>query len=169
MPWPGSVESSTEMTFRRFEDIAAWQQARILRAAVYNATRGRSFGKDFALRNQLRRAAISVMANIAEGFTHRSDRHFAQFLFAAKASAAEVQSHLYASLDEHYISQAEFNRLYDAADHCSRQMSNLISHLLRGNNLVAGRKRRDDSQRVDDHVRLDAEDAVDSADAADVS
>jgi four helix bundle protein len=88
-----------EMTFRRFEDIRAWQAARILTAAVYAASKQRPFSRDFGLRDQIRRANVSIMANIAEGFVHRSDREFVRYLFAAKASTAEVQSHLYVALD----------------------------------------------------------------------
>src|SRR2546428_10111750 len=77
------------MTFRRFEDIRAWQAAREVVRLVYAASKGREFGHDFGLRDQLRRAAVSIMANIAEGFAHRSDKEFARFLFGAKGSSAE--------------------------------------------------------------------------------
>jgi len=85
------------MTFRRFEEIRAWQTARKLRKAVYAASAGRKFGRDFGLKDQIRRAAVSITANIAEGFAKQSDKEFAKFLDSAKGSAAEVQDHLYAA------------------------------------------------------------------------
>ena len=69
------------------------------------------------------------MANIAEGFSRKSDKEFSQFLFIAKSSAAELQSHAYVALDQGYIEEADFERLYDDLDHTSRMVSNLIKHL----------------------------------------
>jgi four helix bundle protein len=69
------------------------------------------------------------MANVAEGFSRKSDKEFSQFLFIAKSSAAELQSHVYVALDQGYIEEADFERLYDDLDHTSRMVSNLIKHL----------------------------------------
>jgi len=118
------------MTFRRFEEIRAWQTARVLKKAVYEATAGRAFKRDFGLKDQIRRAAVSVMANIAEGFGCRSDREFVKFLFDAKRSVQEVQSHLYAASDEAYISGEQFKRMYSLGELCSKQLANLISFLV---------------------------------------
>ena len=83
------------MTIRRFEDIEAWQEARRLVNLVYEAINGnQNFQKDYRLINQIQGAAVSTMANIAEGFSRRSNKEFIQFLFISKSSAAEVQSHL---------------------------------------------------------------------------
>lgn len=118
------------MTFRNFEEIDAWQTARKIVAAIYRISKGRSFGRDFALRDQIRRAAVSIMANIAEGFSRRSGKEFVQFLFAAKASAAEVQSHLYVALDQAYLNAGEFKDLYTQTEISAKQVSGLISYLL---------------------------------------
>lgn len=124
------------MTFRSFEEIVAWQTARKVVKSIYSATRKEGFGRDYALRDQARKAAISIMANIAEGFSRRSDREFIHFLFTAKASAAETQSHVYVALDLGYLDPQEFEVLYDDLDRCARQTSNLISFLM-------GRRRSD--------------------------
>ncbi len=119
------------MTFRRFEEISAWQTARSLRAKVCSVTQGRKFSEDYDLKHQLRRAALSAMANIAEGFSHRSDKHFARYLIAARALTNEVQSHLYAALDEGRIADAQFRELYSLAEVCAKQLASLISYLVR--------------------------------------
>src|SRR4030067_640056 len=95
-------------TIRRFEDIQAWQEARSLVKQIYALTESGAFSKDFGLRNQLRRASVSVMANIAEGFDCDSNLDFARFLGIARRSAVEVQSLLYAALDVGYVSQETF-------------------------------------------------------------
>ena len=94
---------------RRFEDIQAWQEARKLVKMVYSLTNKDSFSKDFGMRDQIRRASVSVMANIAEGFDCESKVEFARFLGIARRSAVEVQSILYAALDTEYINNDEFN------------------------------------------------------------
>lgn len=116
-------------TVKRFEDLEAWQTAREIVNTIYQASSNEYFASDFSLRDQVRRGAVSIMANIAEGFSRRSNREFAQFLFTAKASAAEVQSHLYVALDQGYLTQDQFSALYERLDHCSRQISKLISYL----------------------------------------
>ena len=100
---------------QRFEDIQAWQEARKLVKMVYSLTNKESFSKDFGLRDQIRRASVSVMANIAEGFDCESKVEFARFLGIARRSAVEVQSILYAALDVGYINNDEFNLHYEQA------------------------------------------------------
>lgn len=117
------------MTFRRFEDILAWQTTRRLAAAVYGVTKNEGFRHDFGLRDQVRRAAVSAMANIAEGLSHKSDREFARFLLMAKASLNEVQSHLYVAFDQSYLDDQDFKHLYALAQTGSKQLAGLISHL----------------------------------------
>ena len=116
-------------TFKRFEDILAWQKAREITNQVYKGTTAGTFSKDFGLRDQLRRASVSIMANIAEGFGRRSDKEFANFLNIAHGSAAECQSHLYVALDLEYLKKEEFDRLYKAFDECSRMIIGLSHHL----------------------------------------
>lgn len=99
----------------RFEDIKAWQEARVLVNQVYKLTGREPLSKDYGLRDQLQRAAISTMANIAEGFDCDSNLEFARYLSIARRSAAEVQSLFYAAHDIGYISEEEFNVCYEQA------------------------------------------------------
>jgi len=100
---------------QRFEDIQAWQEARKLVKMIYSLTNKDLFSKDFGMRDQIQRASVSVMANIAEGFDCESKVEFARFLGIARRSAVEVQSILYAALDTGYISQEEFDLHYEQA------------------------------------------------------
>ena len=99
----------------RFEDIHAWQEARTLVKMIYALTNSGKFAKDFGLRDQIQRAAVSAMTNIAEGFDCESKLEFARFLGIARRSAAEVQSLLYAALDICYLNQATFQETFDQA------------------------------------------------------
>jgi four helix bundle protein len=99
----------------RFEDIQAWQEARQLVKMIYGLTNRGSFSKDFGLRDQIRRAAVSAMTNVAEGFDCESKVEFARFLGIARRSAVEVQSLLFAALDIDYIDRAEFELYYEQA------------------------------------------------------
>ncbi|MFA5873261.1 MAG: four helix bundle protein [Anaerolineales bacterium] len=101
---------------KRFEDILGWQEARKLVREIYGITREGAFAKDFGLRDQIQRAAVSVMANIAEGFDCESHVEFARFLGISRRSAIEVQSLLYAALDIGYITEEIFKREYAQAD-----------------------------------------------------
>ena len=100
---------------KRFEDIQAWQEARELVKMIYILTSREPFSKDFGMRDQIRRAAVSAVTNIAEGFDCDSNAEFARFLGFARRSAVEVQSLLYAALDVDYISQTEFDLHYEQA------------------------------------------------------
>lgn len=113
----------------RFEDLECWQAARELTKEAYAATNGTSFRKDLRLCRQIQSSAGSVMANIAEGFVRKSDKEFIQFLFIAMSSAAETQSHLYVALDQNYITQEQFNGVYEQADKTGRMISNFIKYL----------------------------------------
>ena len=97
---------------RRFEEIQAWQKARELVREIYKLCDEERLGRDFGLRNQICRAAVSSMSNIAEGFGRGVPRDFAHFLDVARGSAIEVQSLLYAALDVGYIEQNQFEKLY---------------------------------------------------------
>jgi four helix bundle protein len=100
---------------RHFEEIRAWQESRELIKQIYTLTKGGSFARDYALRDQLRRAAISITANIAEGFDCDSNVEFARFLGIARRSAVEIQSLLYVALDVGYIDNETFRNQYDQA------------------------------------------------------
>ena len=100
----------------RFEDFIAWQKARSLAARIYKATSEGNFARDFGLKDQIRRAAVSIMSNIAEGFERGRPSEFHQFLSIAKGSCAEVRSQLYVSLDAGYLSDQSFKDLLELAD-----------------------------------------------------
>ena len=121
----------------RFEDLISWQKARALNRLVYQISKNGSFARDFGLRDQIRRASISVMSNIAEGFERGGDKEFAQFLSNAKGSCGEVRCQLYAALDENYLSASEFKQLYEQSLEVSRLISGFMAYLqrseLRGN------------------------------------
>ena len=109
----------------KFEDLIAWQKARILCEEIYKITRGVSFSKDFALVDQTRRASTSIMSNIAEGFERGSRSEFHQYLVVAKGSCAELRSHLHVALDAGHVNQEEFRRLYDLAAEVGRVIGGL--------------------------------------------
>jgi four helix bundle protein len=116
-------------TIKRFEDISAWQKSRELTKMIYAITNTGAFAKDFGLRDQIRRASVSVMSNIAEGFERDSTKFFIQFLKYAKASAGEVRAQLYVALDVGYIQQQEFDNLTNIAIQISKMLSSLIKYL----------------------------------------
>lgn len=99
--------------FKKFEEIQAWQKARKATTEIYKLTNKGDFSKDFGLREQIRRASVSIMANIAEGHGRRTNLEFANFLNISRGSAAEVQSHLYVALDLNYINRNEFDGIYE--------------------------------------------------------
>jgi len=114
---------------RRFEDIEAWQKARELVCEIYKACAQDRLGRDFALRDQICRAAVSSMSNIAEGFSRNSDRDFAHFLDIAKGSILEVQSLLYVALDIGHLGKDEFERLYELTDKTASLIGGFIVYL----------------------------------------
>jgi four helix bundle protein len=113
----------------RFDDLRVWKRARQMVGGIYDATSRGRFSRDFTLKDQIRRAAVSVPSNIAEGFSRRSNREFVQFLFIAKGSAAEIQSQLHIAKDLGYVSECEFDKLYSDIDTLSRQVSRFITYL----------------------------------------
>ncbi|MDP1546873.1 MAG: four helix bundle protein [Anaerolineales bacterium] len=113
----------------RFEEIEAWKTARQLTNLIYKVSEQGRFAKDFGLKDQIRRASVSVMSNIAEGFESRTDTQFINFLGHAKASSGEVRAQLYIALDLQYISQEQFAEAYEFADKTSRQLSRFMNYL----------------------------------------
>ncbi|HNF35446.1 MAG TPA: four helix bundle protein [Anaerolineales bacterium] len=116
-------------TIRRFEEIEAWQTARELTRLVYSITEEGKFAKDFGLKDQIRRACVSIMSNIAEGFESKTQPAFIRYLGVAKASAGEVRAQLYVANDVKYLSDEQFAQLFDIAEKSSRQLSRFISYL----------------------------------------
>ncbi len=130
------------MAITRFEDIEAWQTARELTQQIYKVTAQGQFTRDYGLRDQVQRAAVSIMANIVHpvkyirwtisrgrGFDANSDDEFVRFLSYALRSATEVQSHLYVAADQGYISKDEFTQLYDQATEVKKLISGFIRYL----------------------------------------
>ena len=113
----------------RFEDIEAWKKGRELAKDIYTVTATGEFARDYGLKDQIRRAVVSVISNIAEGFSRQTDKEFVQFLHIAKGSTSEVQSQLYIAVDLGYISQEEFSKLYNQADEVARLISGFIKYL----------------------------------------
>ena len=117
------------MKIERFEDVKAWQMARALANLVYDATESGAFARDFALRDQIRSAASSVMHNIAEGFEAGSDAEFVRFLKYARRSASEVQSEAYLALDRKYLTENSFQLIYDKATETKKLINAFIGYL----------------------------------------
>jgi len=112
-----------------FEDLHIYQRSRELVNAVYTATRDDGFKRDFGLADQIRRAAVSILSNIAEGFERGSKTEFIQFLYIAKASCGEVRAQLQIAQDQNYLQHNEYQRLYDLCKQISGMISNFIAHL----------------------------------------
>jgi len=111
----------------RFEDIIAWQKGKELTLLVYRAF---SSNKDFAFRDQIQRASVSVMNNIAEGFERKGAKEYARFLYIAKGSAGEVRSMLYLAKELGYIDDAAFDLMYKSAEEISKMIAGLIRKIV---------------------------------------
>jgi four helix bundle protein len=116
-------------TFKRFSDILAWQKARIITKNIYLITNDGAFRNDFGLRDQVRRSSVSAMANIAEGFGRKGDKSFAHYLDISMGSLFETQSHLYVALDVGYLSQGDFNLLFEECNEIFRMLNTLRAYL----------------------------------------
>ena len=117
------------MAVKRFEDLEIWKESRRLTQAIYQITKGDKFSKDFTLRDQIRRAAVSVMSNIAEGFERGGNQEFMQFLYVAKASCGEVRSQIYVAFDQGYIPKTESEESMISFRRLSGMIGNLITYL----------------------------------------
>lgn len=115
--------------FKKFEEMLAWQKANEVTLKIYQITTNGSFAKDFGLRDQIRRASVSIMANIAEGHGRRTNAEFANFLNLARGSAAEVQSHLHIALGIGDVDKAIFDDLYSTVTEISRMLLSLAQYL----------------------------------------
>jgi four helix bundle protein len=118
-------------TFRTFEEIEAWKRARQLTREVYALSGKEAFSRDFGLRDQIRRASVSIMSNIAEGYERNGRREFIQYLSMAKGSAGEVSSQLFVAFDQGYVSAAEFKHLQESAADVARLVGGLMEYLRR--------------------------------------
>jgi len=115
--------------FNSFEEIIVWQKAREINSELYLITGQGTFSKDYGLRDQIRRASISISSNIAEGFERETTKEFIRFLYIAKASSGEFRSQLYLAIDLKYISNNEFERLNFKVSEVSKLISGLIKYL----------------------------------------
>ena len=116
--------------FNSFEEILSWQKARALNIDIYKITNSNNlFSKDFGLRDQIRRASVSISSNIAEGFERQTTKEFIRFLYIAKASAGEVRSQLYLAYDIEYIKKEDFEKLKLKVNEVSKLISGLIKYL----------------------------------------
>jgi four helix bundle protein len=109
----------------RFEDIVAWQKARELARMIYQVTQDGPFAKDWGLRDQIRRATVSIPSNIAEGFERSGQAEFRQFLTIAKGSCAEARAQLYVALDVGYLTKSQFDDLMARYEECARILGGL--------------------------------------------
>jgi four helix bundle protein len=116
-------------TIQRFQDIEAWQKVRELTRAVYACSSSGAFSKDFGLRDQIRRACVSIMSNIPEGFERGSKTEFLQFLSIAKGSTGEAEAQLYVALDQEYVAQEKFDRMSALVESTKKLLTGFMNYL----------------------------------------
>ena len=116
-------------TIKRFEDLECWQEARKLVKLIYGFTKKSDFKRDYELVGQIRRSAVSSMANISEGFHRNSNKDFMRFLDYSRSSVAETVSHCYVALDQHYIDEGEMTNVNKQADIVWKKVNNFITYL----------------------------------------
>jgi len=117
------------MNIKRFEDLEVWSIARIITKKIYRITGNDQFKRDLSFQNQVRRCAVSIMANVAEGFERDTNREFIHFLYISKGSAGELRNHLYIALDNGYIDSSEFESLEAELLTISKSLSGFIKYL----------------------------------------
>ena len=128
-PLENSQTIEITMIAKCFEELEVWQKARELTKVIYKASSNGDFMKDYGLRNQMCRAAVSTMANIAEGFERGGNKEFLQFLSQAKGSCGELRSQLYVALDQEYLSRSEFDSMFESARLITRMISSLMQYM----------------------------------------
>lgn len=116
-------------TAKRFEDLEVWQKAKELTSLIYRLSSSGTFSRDFGLRDQMRRASVSIMSNIAEGFESQTQALFIQYLGHAKGSAGELRAQLYIALEQSYMTKDEFDSAFALAEVCSKQLARFIQYL----------------------------------------
>jgi len=119
------------MKIERFEDIEGWKAGRVLACEIYSASRMPGFAQDYGLKDQIQRASGSIMHNIAEGFDAGSNAEFVRFLRYSQRSCSEVQSQLYVALDQAYINETQFQKLYKMTAHAKAKVGGFIAYLLK--------------------------------------
>ncbi|MBI4687311.1 MAG: four helix bundle protein [Nitrospirae bacterium] len=119
------------MAVKYFEDLEVWKLAREITRLIYDITKEKVFVKDFGLVDQIRRASVSVMSNISEGFERGGNQEFRQFLYIAKGSCGEIRCQLYVALDQNYIIEKEMMEISEKLKKLSIMLNNLIQSLKR--------------------------------------
>lgn len=126
--------------FSKIEEIEAWQKSRALVNEIYRISKNTGFSKDFALKNQIRKAAVSIASNIAEGFERSGNKEFITFLSIAKGSIGEVKTQLYIASDQGYIDEIEFKKIKIFLEELSRMIGGLMKYLnqstMKGNKFI---------------------------------
>ena len=117
------------MKIKRFEDVESWKKARELNKAIYTLTSEGEFSKDWGLKDQIQRASVSIMNNIAEGFDSSSKIEFCRFLSYSKRSCSEVQCIMYIALDLDYVGKGIFQDIYSQAKEIRKLISGFIRYL----------------------------------------
>ncbi len=144
------------MPVKYFEDLAVWKSARELTNRIYKITGAGGFSKDFGLRDQIRRASVSIMSNIAEGFERGGNQEFTQFLSIAKGSSGEVRSQLYVAMDQEYITKKDCEQLIDDFRKLSIMLNNFMEYL-KGSNYKGAKYKKPSlksmREEVDDFLK----------------
>src|SRR2546423_5474932 len=125
---------------QKFEDIEAWQKARVITKKIYELSGNGEFARDFGLKDQIRRSSVSIMGNIAEGFEREGNREFINFLSIAKGSCGETRSHLCVALDQDFISADDFRLTSDELDQTGKMIGGFMNYLRTSD--IKGRKFR---------------------------
>ena len=156
-PWYSDT-ASRKRPIRKFEDLYVWQQARELVKLIYSAT---ELWIDRSLQDQIRRAAVSVISNIAEGFERGTKDEFLYFLYVARGSCGEVRAQLYVAVDQRYLDQAGFAKLQDKADYVSRLIAKFIAGYKKGSygGQRYGRPDLQEDKAFDEYLRKIVEDS----------
>jgi four helix bundle protein len=130
-PYITYAEEANTVKINKFEDIESWKKARRLTNEIYQTSASGGFVRDFGLKDQIRRASVSILSNIAEGFERGGDKEFSQFLAVAKGSCGEVRAQLYVALDQGYLSPELFDQLLNSATEVGQLLSGFIRYLKR--------------------------------------
>lgn len=125
------------MKITKFEDLEIWKRSRELIKVIYKVSASAKFSKDWGLKDQITRASVSVMSNIAEGFDSGSKPEFARFLNISRRSISEIQSQAYIALDQEYLSHDEFDLIYKESEAIRRMITSFIKYLRRSNQCLS--------------------------------
>ncbi len=135
----------------RFEDLDVWKRSRELANFIYDVSETGAFSKDYGLRDQMRRAAVSIMSNIGEGFESHTQALFVQLLARAKGSAGELRAQLYLAHDRNYLVKDDFDKALEQTEICSKQLTRFIQYLESKPN---ARRIREDGEAYDVETTL---------------